>query len=72
VNEQVREVNDFLRGTADQMDLLVLDFERAVDDGSGHRRFEFSAPDGSHISEAGYEHLTAYARSVFGERSAGS
>jgi len=71
VNDQVREVNRFLRGLADQMELVVLDFEQAVDDGSGHRRIEFSAPDGSHITEDGYVHLTAYTRSVLGQRRAG-
>jgi lysophospholipase L1-like esterase len=71
VNDQVREVNHFLRGLASQMDLRLLDFEQAVDDGSGYRRAEFSAPDGSHISQAGYDHLTAYTRSVFSELNAG-
>jgi len=68
VNDQVRDVNEFLRRQAAQQGLQVLDFERAMDNGEGFRRPEFSTPDGSHISQAGYDRLTAYTRSVWGKK----
>lgn len=60
VNAQVRAVNDYLRAEAAKTGRLLLDFEKAFDDGNGFRRPEFSAEDGSHISPAGYQALTAY------------
>lgn len=61
VNTQVRAVNDFLRAEAARKGWLLLDLEKAVDDGDGYRRPEYSAEDGSHITPAGYAALTAYA-----------
>lgn len=60
INRHVREVNEWMRGYADEQNLILLDFEKAVDSGNGSRRADFSDPDGSHISPAGYEALTRY------------
>jgi lysophospholipase L1-like esterase len=62
VSEHVRAVNEFLRELASRRGLRLLDLERAFDDGNGRRRREFSRDDGSHINDAGYAALTAYAR----------
>ena len=67
VNDAVRDVNAYLRRQATRLRLSLLDFEQAVDDGDGFRRREFSTPDGSHISKAGYDQLTAYALSKWGQ-----
>jgi lysophospholipase L1-like esterase len=62
VNAQVRAVNDYLRADAARHGRLLLDLERAVDDGNGYRRGEYSTDDGSHVSPAGYAALTSFAR----------
>ena len=62
INAQVRELNEWLRITARQRGLQLLDFERQFDDGRGFRRVEFTTEDGSHISPSGYAALTAYTR----------
>lgn len=62
VNEQVRVLNEWLRSYARGQGLRVLDFERVFDDGEGFRKLEYSQEDGSHITQAGYDALTRYAR----------
>jgi lysophospholipase L1-like esterase len=64
INRHVRKVNEFLRRYAAEQRLQVLDIERALGDRDGFRRPEFTVEDGSHISRAGYDQLTAYARST--------
>jgi hypothetical protein len=39
----------------------VLDFEAVFASDDGTRKPEYAAEDGSHISQAGYDALTAYA-----------
>jgi len=68
VNVHVREVNEFLRDLAGREQLTLLDFERALSDESGERRSEFARDDGSHITENGYEALTAYASAQLAAR----
>jgi lysophospholipase L1-like esterase len=62
VNRQVKAVNAWLRQTASQQKLLLLDLEKAVDDGDGGRKPEFTKKDGSHVTPAGYAAITQYAR----------
>lgn len=64
VNQQVREVNAWLRTYAAEQNIKLLDFEKTVDDGDGFRKAEYTSPDGTHISEAGYAALTKYSQSV--------
>jgi lysophospholipase L1-like esterase len=61
INRHVKDVNAWLRNYAAQHGLKLVDLERAVDSGNGSRRAEYSQADGSHISPAGYQALTAYA-----------
>jgi lysophospholipase L1-like esterase len=61
INRQVREMNNWIRVTAQHDEILLLDFEAVLADNSGLRRKEFSKPDGSHISPGGYDALTKYA-----------
>lgn len=63
INEQVRALNEWLRGYAREQGLQLLDFEKVFDDGRGFRKVEYSSEDGSHISREGYAALTKYARS---------
>jgi lysophospholipase L1-like esterase len=62
INRHVKDVNDWLRKYAAQHGLKVLEFERTFDNGNGSRRAEYTQPDGSHISPAGYQVLTAYTK----------
>ncbi len=61
VNGHVRETNRWLRDLANREGVLLLDLETALADQQGIRRKELSQPDGSHISQKGYEVLTRYA-----------
>ena len=62
VNGHVRDINAWLRNFARQEGVRLLDFERALDDGKGFRRAEYTSEDGTHISPAGYAALTEFAR----------
>ena len=64
INTQVEEVNDWLRLTAQQRGVLVLDLQPVLAGPRGERRAEFSKPDGSHITDAGYQALSAYATPI--------
>jgi lysophospholipase L1-like esterase len=62
VNGHVRDINAWLRDYARQEGIRLLDFEKALDDGNGFRRIEYTSGDGTHISPEGYAVLTALAR----------
>jgi len=64
INQRVMALNDWLRDACRQQNVLVLELSRALADQSGHRRPEFAAADGSHVTQAGYDALTAYARPI--------
>jgi lysophospholipase L1-like esterase len=68
INDQVRDVNAWLRGYAKQEGLRLLDFEKALDDGEGFRDTDYTRDDGSHISPEGYAALTAYTRAQLAAR----
>lgn len=68
VNRHVRETNRWLRETALERNLLLLDFERVLGRPDGDRRREFAKEDGSHITPAGYQALTRYARPLLQKR----
>ncbi len=62
ISGHVGEINTFLRELAQRERLQLLDFERAFSTDDGTRIAEYVAEDGSHISAAGYEALTAFTR----------
>lgn len=66
VSAHVDEVNGFLRELAKREGLRLLDFGRAFANEDGTRRPEYGAEDGSHITKAGYDALSAYARKELG------
>jgi lysophospholipase L1-like esterase len=68
VNRHVMELNNWLRAMAVQRGMLLLDLERATADDDGRRLPAFAAADGSHITPAGYEHITAYAQPLLEQR----
>ena len=68
VSGHVHELNDYLRDLASREGCRLLDFEGVFANEDGTRRNEFAADDGSHISQAGYQALTAYARRELGRR----
>jgi lysophospholipase L1-like esterase len=68
INREVVEQNRWLREYAACEGIFLLDFQSVLAEGSGKRRKAYAAPDGSHISPAGYDALTAYAARVFAGR----
>jgi lysophospholipase L1-like esterase len=64
VNEKVMALNGWVKKYADENGLLLLDFQQVLASESGERKKKYAAPDGSHISEAGYQRLSEYARTV--------
>jgi lysophospholipase L1-like esterase len=68
INTQVMEINRWLRDVAQREGLLLLDLQAAVGDTDGRRKRAYAVADGSHISEEGYDALTAYARPLLSNR----
>jgi uncharacterized SAM-binding protein YcdF (DUF218 family)/lysophospholipase L1-like esterase len=64
INQHVISTNRWLVDVARQEGLLLLDLQSAIAEGGGRRRPEYTQDDGSHISGAGYDALTAYALPV--------
>ena len=67
VNVHVLAVDAWLVEFAKREGLLILDFQALLADSTGRRRQVFALPDGSHITEAGYDMLTWYARPILEE-----
>jgi uncharacterized SAM-binding protein YcdF (DUF218 family)/lysophospholipase L1-like esterase len=61
INRHVLDMNAWLREVARQRGLLLLDLQPVIAGPDGFRRRAHSAPDGSHISTAGYDALTQFA-----------
>lgn len=72
VNAHIARTNDWIRDTAQREGLLLLDLERVVAGTDGRRRREFALPDGSHLSDAGYEAITRYAGPILERHLRGS
>jgi lysophospholipase L1-like esterase len=68
VNEHVRAVNAWMREYAAAEGIVLLDFERLVDDGRGFRKGEYTTADGTHISPECYRLLTLMTQETFRER----
>lgn len=64
VNEKIEQVNVWIRGFAGEAHLNLLDLKPLLDDEDGYRKEMYAEPDGTHISEAGYQILTAYVQSI--------
>ena len=60
VNGHVKKTNRWLRELAVREGIGLLDLETVLVDQQGVRRRDFSQPDGSHISQQGYEALARY------------
>ncbi|MBM4340550.1 MAG: hypothetical protein FJ110_13535 [Deltaproteobacteria bacterium] len=63
VNKHVLTVNQWIEAFAREEGILLLDFQPVLSDPKGVRKREFATPDGSHISQKGYETLTLYVKS---------
>lgn len=61
INGHVMEINRWIRDLATREGVLLLDLEPLLADRNSVRRKEFSQPDGSHISNQGYDAVTRYA-----------
>jgi lysophospholipase L1-like esterase len=60
VNGHVLELNGWLRDYAGKNGLLLLDLQPVLSDKNDRRLKEYAQEDGSHITAAGYEALTAH------------
>jgi lysophospholipase L1-like esterase len=67
INKHILALNAWLTGTARRDGMLVLDLQPVLCDARGQRTKESRQADGSHITPAGYQALTAYARPVLEE-----
>ena len=67
VNQHVMTVNRWLVELARREGVLILDFQSAISEEGGRRRLPFAQADGSHITTAGYDVLTTYARPILEE-----
>ena len=67
INVHVLAVNDWIVETAAREGLLVLQLQQVTAEPGGRRLRAFAQADGSHITPAGYEHLTSYARPILQE-----
>jgi uncharacterized SAM-binding protein YcdF (DUF218 family)/lysophospholipase L1-like esterase len=61
INRHVLGLNQWMAETAAREGLLLLQFQAVLSEPNGRRRLVFAESDGSHVTEAGYEALTAYA-----------
>lgn len=67
VNADVQRMNVWLRDTAAREQLAVLELQTVLAEPGGRRHPLYALPDGSHITPAGYDALTAYARPLLEE-----
>jgi lysophospholipase L1-like esterase len=68
INREVLDLNRWLREYAACEGVLLLDIQPMLSDASGKRRRAYAAPDGSHISQAGYDALARYVGVVLERR----
>jgi lysophospholipase L1-like esterase len=64
INQQVLDMNQWLKNYAKENNLLILDLQPVISGKHGKRMKEYATNDGSHISKKGYERLTLYARGI--------
>lgn len=62
INTQIQEINQWLRQYARSEQITLLDFESVMASPNGTRRVDYTRPDNSHVSEAGYAALTKYTK----------
>jgi lysophospholipase L1-like esterase len=63
-NREIHRVNRWLKEYARENNIPLLDLEMQLSNRWGFRKFRYTTPDGSHVTEAGYRKLTVYARPV--------
>jgi len=68
VNKNVLAVNQWIKAFAGEEGIFLLDFQPALSNVKGVRKKEFATPDGSHISQKGYEKMTEYVNEKLGKR----
>ena len=66
ISAHISEVNEQLRSLAAREGCRLLDFERVFANEEGTRKPEYAEEDLSHISDAGYKALSAYAQRELG------
>jgi uncharacterized SAM-binding protein YcdF (DUF218 family)/lysophospholipase L1-like esterase len=71
INRHVIEGNARLRDYATREKLLLLDLQPVLAQADGQRKAEFARPDGSHITAAGYDALSRYAKPILERHFAG-
>jgi lysophospholipase L1-like esterase len=61
INGHVLRLNEFIRDLAERSGTRLLDLHPLVSTRNGMRARRFAKPDGSHLTEAGYRAIDAYA-----------
>jgi len=64
VNRHVLDMNAWVREVARQRRVALLDLQPVIAGSDGARRRAYATPDGSHISQAGYDALTQFAAPI--------
>ncbi|MEF9426570.1 MAG: SGNH/GDSL hydrolase family protein [Candidatus Mariimomonas ferrooxydans] len=64
VNKHVIATNKWIKEFAKKNNIIVLDFQTLLSAKDGYRKKEYAQPDGSHISQKGYEKISKYTDEV--------
>jgi uncharacterized SAM-binding protein YcdF (DUF218 family)/lysophospholipase L1-like esterase len=64
INAHVLAMNKWLIETAAKEGVTVLQFQSVLAEPGGRRRAEYTQPDGSHVTDAGYKMLTVYSTPI--------
>lgn len=67
INGHVHDVNMWLSEYSKLNEIALLDFEYLLSDSDGNRKAEFTEDDGSHLTPAAYDAISAYSRDVLGK-----
>ena len=62
INGHVHDVNMWLREYSKSREIALLDFESLLSDSDGSRKKEYAQDDGSHLTSAAYDVISAHSR----------
>jgi lysophospholipase L1-like esterase len=66
-NREIAALNNWLKIYAEDNQLLLLKLEEQLSNRWGFRKLRYTKKDGSHVTESGYERLSAYAGPILTE-----
>lgn len=68
INGHVHDVNMWLREYSKSKEIVILDFESLLSDSEGRRKKEFAQEDGSHLTSAAYDAISAHTQDLLSTR----